>query len=59
MLLEWILYDFVMLRKFQSWSDCRGGRPEESGLTKDEILNLGEAATIGRAFQVAVTLIKL
>lgn len=38
-LLEWILYDFV--RKFQTWSDCHGGRPEESGLTKDEILNLG------------------
>ena len=31
-LLAWIL------EKFQTWSDCHGGRPEESGLTKDEIL---------------------
>ena len=48
MLLEWILYDLVMLRKFQTWSDCHGGRPEESGLTKDEILNLGEVTTIAK-----------
>ena len=31
-LLAWIL------EKFQTCSDCHGGRPEESGLTKDEIL---------------------
>ena len=31
-LLAWIL------EKFQSWSDSRGGRPEASGLTMDEIL---------------------
>jgi len=31
-LLAWIL------EKFQSWSDSRGGQPEDSGLTKDEIL---------------------
>mmetsp|Transcript_53352 Transcript_53352/g.170948 ORF Transcript_53352/g.170948 Transcript_53352/m.170948 type:complete len:446 (+) Transcript_53352:55-1392(+) len=31
-LLAWIL------EKFQSWSDSRGGGPEDAGITKDEIL---------------------
>ena len=30
----------LCLRKFQSWSDSHGERPEASGLTMDEILHL-------------------
>ena len=31
-------------RKFQTWSDNHGGRPEDSGLTMDEILRLGTSS---------------